>query len=262
MRLTIRDKEGNLYTNEQLGFKVHVNSIPEVIQKQIISDILPISHKEVVYDEILQPRLITIEIGYYINDELMDNIFALNELLNENLTIMFDDGPLSCDVRLNTFEQHAVLGKYMKFHLVFETLTAFRYSWQYCHEELTEDWNYTKLGVQSADKTSYAIVEDQTIQCKHLGQVDVNPIFRLFGTWDAITIGGMTYSNPINGELIIDCDKKLCYQTLDGGTPVLENRKEFLSGDWLTLTKGVNDISISGMNLNLQLDIIYRHTYL
>ena len=262
MKLIIKDPLGIKHTNDELGFKVHKVSVPELINKQIVADTLPISHKQIVYDEIPQPRLISVLIGLPNDNELLARILAINMLLNENLTIMFDTGPLSYDVRLNSFEQQDILGKYMQFQLTFETLDAHRYSWQYSNEVLEDDWNYSAIGVIETDLSVFDLTAAQTVTCINRGQLMIEPVIRITGSFDSLSIGSLSFLSGIDGELIIDCDRKLCYQTLDGESAVLINQKGNLSGDWISLVVGQNDLLVTGTNLNIHLEVIYRHIFL
>ncbi len=261
MKLTIKDPLGIKHTNDELGLKVHKIFVPELINKQIVSDTLPISHKVIVYDEIPQPRLISVLIGLKNDDQLLTKILEINTLLNKNLTIMFDTGPLSYDVRLNSFEQQDILGKYIQFQLTFETLDASRYSWQYSNEVLEDDWSYAALGILETDQTIFDLAIEQTVTCINRGQLVIEPLIRITGSFDSLSIGSLSFSSVIEGELIIDCDRKLCYQILDGEDEVLINQKGNLSGEWISLDVGQKDLLVSGTNLDIHLEIIYRHTY-
>lgn len=262
MKLTIKNENGYKFTNEQLGFKVHKVSVPEIISQQIVSDILPISHKEVVYDEVLQPRLITVQIGLYNDSSMVSKIVQVNELLCEKMTIMFDDGPLAYDVRITSFEQQEILGKYILFQLVFETLTAFRYSWQFAHEILEDDWNYETLGISEIDRSAYDLEAEQTIICSNRGQRSVYPVIKITGSFDSFSVGELSYNSSLTGVLIIDCERKICYQTSENGNTVFINQKANLSGEWIHLIHGQNHLIIGGANINVHIDIIYRHTFL
>ncbi len=258
MKLFIRDQAGTVYTNLDLGLKLLAKDVPELIQKEEVADLLPFSHTKVTYDEIPKPRLITAQLGIYKDDDWVGKVLALNGLLSFPVTIRFEDSPLSYDVRLSNFEQEEILGKYQRISLIFETTTPYRYAWQYTNEIMTEDWEYEKLGIVDDGPLAYDLTEGATITISNYGQVAVNPLIKITGSFDDFSIGSLAYSGLLNGELIIDCEKKVCYELVDG---LVTNRKSNLSGDWMSLAVGSNSIDVQGTNLNIHLEIIYRYTY-
>ena len=258
-QLLIKHKD-KVYDNNSFNFIVSKKDVPDMPTSTIMSDEIPYSSKKVIYRREDGTRIIPVSIYFkheYLN-ELNKNINDLNNLLKDEIVLKFNDNPYSYICNLIDFSQENIIDMHKIYTLTFETTDAYRYSWQKSNEELSWEWAYENIGINRREPTIYNITSNTTIKCDNFGNYPAKPIVKIQGTCNNITIGGMTYNASITDNLTIDTEKEICYRDNNGN---IENKRQNLSGEFLIIIPGENEISITGSNMNLTLELIYRHTY-
>ena len=106
----------------------------------------------------------------------------------------------------------------------------------------------------------FNITESTTVQVDNFGTKQVKPIIELDGTFTdiAITINGKTlnYNEPITSELLVIDTERM---TARIGTA---NKLNDITGDFLSIDKGLQDVAIAGTALNVDLKIKFRPEFL
>jgi phage-related protein len=268
LQLHIKDKQGNEYTNEDFKFIISEKTIPDMPTQTLVQDKVPGSLKKVTYRREYENRIIPVKIFFYVSsfEELSENINKLNSVLADEVTLRFEEMGYVYDCNLiNPIEQNPALPHdflYNKYYqLEFETTTPYKYSPQASNEalEFGKGW-HVGMNAEFSDPTIFNITGDTTIQLNNFGNQPAFPVLKLTGTCDNISIGSLVYSASILNNLTIDCENNhnLCYEVNDG---VLTNKLVNLSGSFIEVPPGISDLAITGTNLNLTLEVIYRHTY-
>jgi len=107
-----------------------------------------------------------------------------------------------------------------------------------------------QITAQNATAT-HEITEPTIIEVKNNGVFDVQPYMKIEGSFGNLAIDNLIINKPLNNDtLYIDNEKMLIY-TKDLTTKV--NWLPSCSGDFLKLDHGINEIQISGSNLNITL---------
>lgn len=102
----------------------------------------------------------------------------------------------------------------------------------------------------------FVITGNETVTIINFGTRPIRPVFTISGSFSNITLQlgsqSLSYNSPISSQtLVIDCES---YEVeLDGVNTISE-----LSGDFITLGQGDNEVTISGtgMNFNLEIDFL------
>ncbi|MBP1992552.1 phage tail domain-containing protein [Paenibacillus eucommiae] len=110
------------------------------------------------------------------------------------------------------------------------------------------------------DDYSFSISAPTTVDVNNFGTMNAFPTIKVVGSFSTFSLstGGKTlvYSESLsNNTLLIDTKRMTCKI---GST----NKLNKLSGSWLDLARGVNQISISGTGLNCSVSFIFRPSFL
>lgn len=105
----------------------------------------------------------------------------------------------------------------------------------------------------------HTITGPAIIQVENNGAFDLQPFMKIEGSFTNLAIGSLIINKPLqNDTLYIDNENVLVY-TIEAGTRV--NWLPYVSGDVLRLAHGVNDVQISGTNLNFTLSYLSRERW-
>lgn len=105
----------------------------------------------------------------------------------------------------------------------------------------------------------HQIIGPTTIEVENNGAFDLQPFMKIEGSFTNLAIGSLVINNPlVNDTLYIDNENVLVY-TIQAGSRV--NWLPYVSGDVLRLAHGVNDVQISGTNLNFTLSYLSRERW-
>lgn len=110
------------------------------------------------------------------------------------------------------------------------------------------------------DAFQFEVGYNRTIEINNFGHVEVRPIITVEGSFNDLSIkcNGITfeYNSPVNSKkLIINGDEYKV--TVDGGSVIGNSNGEFIE-----LTSGVNNVTISGQNLAAQVTIDFKVLFL
>jgi len=264
VQLYLQDNQGVDYTNEDFRFIISSKSVPEIPTKTLVQEKIPYGRKKVTYRKEYENRQIQIKIFFKVDntDELMAEVSKLNKILANEVVIRFDDFPYIyyCNL-IGEISQEEIVRHNKYFTLTFETTTPYRYSniTSITDIDYSWEWNVAMGDYFGYIKPVYSINQNTDVIVRNFGNVNALPIVKITGSCDSISIGKLTYNTSITDNLYIDCENYICYRENNG---VKENKLNNLSGDWIELLSGDNNISIVGTNLNCTVEIIYRHTYL
>ena len=105
----------------------------------------------------------------------------------------------------------------------------------------------------------HQIIGPTTIEVENNGAFELKPFIKIEGSFTNLAIGSLVINNPlVNDTLYIDNENVLVY-TIQAGSRV--NWLPYVSGDVLRLAHGVNDVQISGTNLNFTLSYLSRERW-
>lgn len=105
----------------------------------------------------------------------------------------------------------------------------------------------------------HTITGPTTIQIENNGAFDLQPFMKIEGSFTNLAIGSLIINKPLqNDTLYIDNENVLVY-TIEAGARV--NWLPYVSGDVLRLKHGVNDVQISGTDLNFTLSYLSRERW-
>ncbi|MNO28121.1 Phage tail protein [compost metagenome] len=102
------------------------------------------------------------------------------------------------------------------------------------------------------DGENYAfnITESTTIQLDNVGTLSISPVITITGSFDTLNLACgdklFTYTEAVDGVLVID-GVRLTVQ-VDG-----VNKLSKITGDFIDISPGANQIEVSGVNLNFQI---------
>lgn len=262
LQLHIKDKQGVKYTNEDFKFLISTKNVPDMPTQTLVQDQIPYSRKKITYRRVDENRVIRLKIFFDAEDgvELTENVNKLNSILANEVELRFEElGYVYFCNLINEISQEAILQHYKYYDLEFETTTPYKYSPQASNEtiEFGEGWSFG-MGAEFSDPTVYIIKGNTTVTLTNFGNESALPVFVLSGTCSSIAIGDLSYVAAISTNLVIDCENKLCYEVSGDN---LINKLSNLSGKFIEIPKGASNLTISGTDLNLTLEVIYRHTY-
>lgn len=104
------------------------------------------------------------------------------------------------------------------------------------------------------DRWDYYISSEQVVELFNWGTMAVKPLISLQGSFASIsiTVNGKTFNYTAhNGLLIIDCEK---FTVKKDGINTISN----MTGDFIELNAGTNQISISGTSLSVNVSFIFE----
>ncbi len=110
------------------------------------------------------------------------------------------------------------------------------------------------------DEFVFTMTGNTTVEVNNFGTLDVSPVIQIVGSFTTlnITIGDQTliYSESLAAQtLTIDCAK---FAAKVGIT----NKNNQVSGDWLELPVGVNEVAFAGTGMNFTVTFIFRPKFL
>ena len=262
VQLYLTNSEGTTYTNEDFNFIINRKTVPDFPTITLIQDDIPYRRDNVIYQRKCENRIIDIDITFIVDNfaELSENINALNTLLQNKIAIQFAEMGYVYFVNLTgTVGQETISTHTKTYSLTFETTTPYK-NGPISNEQLEFGQGFSfGMGLQFMTPTiDYVITGNTTIQVENFGNQPAFPIITIIGTCDNVKIDEMIYNNTITDNLTIDVKKEICYRD-NAGT--LENKLPYLSGNFLEIIPGTNNIEITGNNLDLTLSLNYRHCY-
>lgn len=236
VQVVLRDNENEL-TNEDFNFIISEKNVPDMPTQTLIQDEIPYRNTKVTYRRKDEARTIYMKIYFLVDDfeALNSSLNTLNEFLQNEVTIKFLD--IDYEFRCNLVgevNQDEISRHHRLYDLKFETVDTYKY--------------------RSADTISQDFIESGNIILSNNGNIDALPIIKITGTCDNLTIGTLDYSDAISDTLTIDCEKEICYN--ENG-----NKLPFLSGEFIKLSPGENELEVTGDNLDITVEITYKHTY-
>lgn len=105
----------------------------------------------------------------------------------------------------------------------------------------------------------HQIAEPTVIQVENNGAFDLSPFMKIEGSFDNLAIDSLVINKKLeNDTLFVDNENMLIY------TKELETRVNWMpysSGDFLRLKHGLNDVQISGNNLDFTLSYLSRERW-
>lgn len=105
----------------------------------------------------------------------------------------------------------------------------------------------------------HEVTGNTTIQVNNRGAFELSPFIRIDGSFDSLAIDGLVINKQLKDDsLYIDNEKEVIY-TKDGNNRV--SWMPYTSGDFMKLDVGVNDIQISGKNMDFTLMYLSRERW-
>lgn len=119
-------------------------------------------------------------------------------------------------------------------------------------------WNMSDL-----ETTFTGVTSGNELTINNLGTYEALPVIKLTGVASAATLtdddgNSFTYTG-LNGDIYIDCDNRLVY-SISGLNKV--NERANFTGDYIKLLAGENTIDVIGTITTLDIEFIFRNTYL
>jgi len=111
------------------------------------------------------------------------------------------------------------------------------------------------------DRTTavHTITGPTTIQVENNGAFKLSPHMKIEGSFNNLAIGTLVINMALNnGTLYIDNELQEVY-TIEAGQRI--NKLQYCSGKFLELEHGINDVQISGNNLNFTLYYLSRERW-
>lgn len=217
-----------------------------------------------LFSDGLQDRFIDIQFGV-IEDSLHDIRRKARDIARwlftrKRVQLIFDDEPDKFYMAkvANQLDLEEQITKTGRFTVTFRCLPL---------AQLIEDaTNYTldseiqlDNDVMLGDEYSFSITQPTTVELNNFGSDEVKPIIRVIGSFStlSITVDGVTfqYNQAFSGELEINNEK---YIVKSGTT----NKIRATNGEFITLQEGINQIEISGSNLNCEVVFVFKPQYL
>lgn len=141
----------------------------------------------------------------------------------------------------------------------------FAYS-TYVNEYVILDSNvvlYSDIPIGYDLHNNFYITSNQNITVENFGTYEAKPIIEIDGTATNIVFAmeDVAFSlQNISTKTYIDCEKMICYYYDVYGKK--QNKLIDFTGNFLTLKPGTNRVSITGADLNCNVFMNYRNTYL
>ncbi len=141
-------------------------------------------------------------------------------------------------------------------------LTAFDPMAEFITEMYNVTWGSDDIPMQSDISPQrdyeFTVTSDSTLVVDNFGTVELKPLIEIDGSADSLTLSanGESFSfGQFSGVITVDNDRWVV--TKDG-----VNYLNSMSGDFITLLTGDNDVSVTGTNMNVDIHFKIKPKYL
>ncbi|WP_066499865.1 phage tail domain-containing protein [Abyssisolibacter fermentans] len=232
--------------SSEFGLYLKTKVFPALAEKRYTEEIIPNRDSSYKFengyeDKIIELQCTLIESNYVLRRSKIRNIV---QWLDNGGNLIFDyEKDKYYIVKLyKSINLEAVLS--LDIFVITFTAYPFQYSTELKKHEVHVD-GYTELNILNS------------------GTYITTPIITIDGTADSITIsnstGVFTIQN-ITEKVYVNCEKMICY-TLDAYGKKVNKSIDF-TGNYLNIPLGASQIVVDGTNLNCNVLINYKHTYL
>lgn len=250
----------------EYGLYIRTRNIPLLPQKKVSEETVINKHGSYKFEDGYSDKIIDVEC-ILINGTLQERRLKAREIavwLSQKGNLIFDHEP---DKYYVVEYVNEINPEFLERHNVF-TITfvcePFAYS-IYSNEDayMLPDFKIDGEMALYLNTTFNDIYEPTTVKVSNLGTCDALPIIEIDGMALSIIIGTDTESfsiEPMMEKTYVDCKNMIVYTVDQYGKK--QNKLSDFVGNFIKLKPGINDISIEGTYLGVNISFKFKNAYL